>query len=506
MRADWRAGALAGIAAGAVGVGLGEALGAFLGLSPIGAVASTVIDLSPAWLKELVIALADTADKVVLIVCLVLLIIATAVAAGVLETQRTPRGSALLGLLGAAAIVCAATRPDATPVSPLPALAGTAAGIAALRVFVALSRRTDEGHSTPEGRVSRRTFLAVTIWSTVVGAAVAAGVQVAGFGTRTVNAARRMLRLPAPDVAAVPVPAGADLDVEGLSPLITPNADFYRIDTAIFLPVIDLAEWRLRVTGMVEREVELGYEELLSLPLIESHITLACVSNPIGGNLISNATWLGYPVRRLLERARPSPDADMVLSQSADGFTAGTPLSVLLDGRDALLAVGMNGEPLPQEHGFPARLVVPGLYGYVSATKWVVHLEVTRFDRAQAYWTQRGWAAEGPIKLASRIDVPRDGARLAEGPVTVAGVAWEQHTGISGVQVRVDDGPWEDAELAEELTADTWRQWSYRWAATPGSHTVRVRARDAEGRLQDARERGVLPDGATGLHRITVEV
>jgi DMSO/TMAO reductase YedYZ molybdopterin-dependent catalytic subunit len=302
------------------------------------------------------------------------------------------------------------------------------------------------------------------------------------------------------------VPAAASLGIPGVAPLITPNPNFYRVDTAVFLPVIDAGQWRLRVTGMVEREIELTYDQLLALPLVERRITLMCVSNPVGGPLISNATWLGYPLRSLLARARPLPDADMVLSKSSDGFTAGTPLSALTDGRDALLAVGMNGQALPREHGFPARLVVPGLYGYVSATKWVVELNVTRFDRASAYWTDRGWGEKGPIKLSSRIDVPRRGDRVARGDVTVAGVAWLQHVGISKVEVSVDGGSWQQARLAEQLSPDTWRQWSWTWRAEPGSHALRVRATDAKGNVQDATLRDVVPDGATGLHTISVEV
>jgi DMSO/TMAO reductase YedYZ molybdopterin-dependent catalytic subunit len=230
------------------------------------------------------------------------------------------------------------------------------------------------------------------------------------------------------------------------------------------------------------------------------------VSNPVGGPYISTATWLGYPIRNLLAWAKPSPDADMVLSKSSDGFTAGTPIEALTDDRDALLAVGMNGAPLPREHGFPARLVVPGLFGYVSATKWVVELEVTRFDRVQAYWTQRGWGEKGPVKMSSRIDVPIAGSTVDAGTVTVAGVAWEQHTGISKVEVRVDEGPWQEARLGDALSPDTWRQWSWDWPAASGTHTLTVRATDADGILQDTVMRGVLPDGATGLHSITVEV
>ncbi|WP_188037628.1 molybdopterin-dependent oxidoreductase, partial [Actinotalea sp. JY-7885] len=304
---------------------------------------------------------------------------------------------------------------------------------------------------------------------------------------------------------AAPVPAGAQSPVPGVVDVVTGNGAFYRIDTALVVPQVDPATWRLRVHGMVEREVTLALDELLAEDLVEAHVTLACVSNPVGGDLVGTALWLGLPVRALLERAGPLPGADMVLSTSADGFTASTPLPVLLDDRDALLAVGMNGDPLPAAHGFPVRMVVPGLFGYVSATKWLTDLEVTRFADREAYWTARGWSAEGPVKTASRIEVPRRGAVVAAGDVGVGGTAWAQHRGITGVEVQVDDGPWEAATLADEISVDTWRQWSWTWAAEPGRHVLRVRAADPDG-VQTGRRADVVPDGATGWHEVDVEV
>jgi DMSO/TMAO reductase YedYZ molybdopterin-dependent catalytic subunit len=305
-------------------------------------------------------------------------------------------------------------------------------------------------------------------------------------------------------VAAPPVPAGAELGIRGLAPVVTPNADFYRIDTALQVPNLDPAEWRLRIHGLVENEFELTWDELIALPLEESHTTLMCVSNPVGGELVGNALWLGYPIRELLARAKPTSEADMVLSRSSDGFTASSPLEALTDDRNAILAIGMNGEPLPLEHGFPVRMVVPGLYGYVSATKWVVDLQVTRFDQARAYWTDRGWSARGPVKISSRIDVPR--SDVSAGEVVVAGVAWHQHTGIAGVEVSIDDGPWQDAELASAISTDTWVQWSYRWDADPGAHMLKVRATSADGEVQTSDFAPVAPDGATGHHTVTVSV
>jgi DMSO/TMAO reductase YedYZ molybdopterin-dependent catalytic subunit len=294
--------------------------------------------------------------------------------------------------------------------------------------------------------------------------------------------------------------------VPGVTPFVVPNDDFYRIDTALVVPQLDTATWSLRVYGEVEQEVTLDWKTLLQQTLEEHMVTLTCVSNEVGGDLVGNATWIGWPVRNLLAMAKPKAGADMVLSKSSDGFTAGTPIEALTDDRNALIAVAMNGQPLPFEHGFPARLVVPGLYGYVSATKWVTELKVTRFSADEGYWTPRGWSARGPIKTASRIDVPRSGASVSAGTVAIAGVAWAQHRGIAKVEVQVDSGPWQEATLAAEPTVDAWRQWVLPWAATTGRHQVRVRATDAQGQTQPQQEAPPAPDGATGWHTVPVTV
>jgi hypothetical protein len=257
---------------------------------------------------------------------------------------------------------------------------------------------------------------------------------------------------------------------------------------------------------MVDRELTYSFEDLRSFELIEKAVTLTCVSNPVGGDLISTAVWTGYRTRDLLTHVGVHPDADMVLSTSIDDFTAGTPVDALTDGRDALLAITMNGQPLPVEHGYPARLVVPGLYGYVSATKWVVDLELTRFDKAQAYWTGLGWSERAPIKTESRIDVPQAGQQIPAGPVRFGGVAWAQIRGVHSVEVRVDDGDWRATDLGAAYSNDTWRLWSYRWDATPGAHTITVRATDNTGAVQTPQETDVMPDGATGLHSVSFQV
>jgi DMSO/TMAO reductase YedYZ molybdopterin-dependent catalytic subunit len=314
------------------------------------------------------------------------------------------------------------------------------------------------------------------------------------------------VRLPAPVGSPAAAPAGAELSVPGLARYVTDNRDFYRIDTALVLPQVDPNTWRLRIGGRVRHPMEVSFAQLLARPMVERYVTLCCVSNEVGGSLVGNARWLGVPVKDLLDEAGPEAGADQVVSRSADGWTCGTPTEVLRDGRDALLAIGMNGEPLPVAHGFPVRMVVPGLYGYVSACKWIVSMELTTFDAYDAYWVDRGWARKGPIKTQSRIDVPRRGAEVAPGPVTVAGVAWAQHRGISRVEVSVDQGEWREARLAETASVDTWRQWSWVWEATPGKHSLRVRATDREGGTQPGELKSIFPDGATGWHTIQVTV
>ena len=353
---------------------------------------------------------------------------------------------------------------------------------------------------------SRRRFLITTGAAAVVGILAAAGGTILQTGARAATAVRAAIRLPKPAVAAAPVPAGAELSIPGLSTVITPNESFYRIDTALVVPQVATADWSLRIHGMVDHEITLTWDELLALPLEESYTTLTCVSNVVGGDLIGNAKWLGYPIRHLLARAVPHADADMVLSRSVDGFTAGTPVEVLTDDRNAILAVGMNGDPLPIEHGFPVRMVVPGLYGYVSATKWVVDMEVTRFDKATAFWTTQGWSERGPVKLESRIDRPRRKQDLSAGDTVIAGVAWQQHVGVSKVEVSVDEGPWQEATLATAISNDTWVQWSLPWTATKGQHFIRCRATNKNGETQTKTQAQPVPDGASGWPEILIQV
>ncbi|WP_277213374.1 molybdopterin-dependent oxidoreductase [Isoptericola croceus] len=516
--------ALAGIVAAGAGLALAELVAAFVApaSSPVLALGAAFVDVVPPWLKDLAVEWFGTADKLVLLASMGAVLAAGAALAGWLERRRPPSGRILLGVVGVVLALVAMNRPGASVVWTLPSLIGVGSAAVLLRLLVARVPAQAPADSSaaagpvapgapgvpalPDGGASRRTFLT---WSGVAAAGAVVAVvasRAVSAGSRAVEVVRDAIRLPRAADPAPAVPAGADLGVPGADPYISPNDDFYRIDTALRVPAVDPADWSLRVTGLVDEPFELTWDELLELPLTEHHVTLACVSNAVGGDLIDNALWLGYPIRELLARAKPQADADMVLSRSVDGWTAGTPLEILTDpDRESLLAIGMNGEPLPEQHGFPARLVVPGLYGYVSATKWVTELKVTRFADDEGYWTPRGWSALGPVKLQSRIDVPRGGS-VDAGEIVVAGVAWAQHTGIDAVEVSVDDGPWQAAEVADTVGPDTWRQWRYVWDAPAGDHTITVRATDADGQVQTSDEAPPAPDGATGWHSVQVSV
>ncbi|MBM7503001.1 molybdopterin-dependent oxidoreductase [Agromyces aurantiacus] len=503
--------------------------------SPILAVGAFVIDVVPQPVKEFAIAAFGFADKAVLLGSLGLAVLVASAIAGVLELRRPPWGAVLLGVAGALSLAATVTRAGAEPLAWVPSVVGAVVGVVVLRLLadrlrasVGRTRRGSSGTSgtsgttgtsaatgttgdaAPEaaraGSVDRRGFFVVAAVAAASALVVGVGARISNAASASIDAIRSALKLPAPR-RTIAVPPGAELDVPGLTPLITPNADFYRIDTALTVPSVDPASWRLVVDGLVGRRVELTFDELVAMGLDEYAVTLTCVSNEVGGDLLGTAVWLGVPVRDILAMAEPDADADMVLSRSVDGFTASTPLEALTDpGRDAILAVGMNGEPLPLDHGFPVRMVVPGLYGYVSATKWLAELKVTTFAADEAYWTPRGYSAEAPIKLSSRIDTPRPGRAVPPGRTAIAGMAWAQHTGVERVEVRIDDGPWQRAEVSTPINADTWVQWVLEWDAAPGTHYVTVRAVDRDGRVQVGERAPVAPDGATGWHRVLVTV
>jgi DMSO/TMAO reductase YedYZ molybdopterin-dependent catalytic subunit len=493
--------ALAGLASAALGLGVAELVAGFLGrtATPVVAVGEAFIDRTPTWLKDLAVEWFGTADKAVLIAGVLIVFAAISAGIGVLTVRRRGVGLLAAGALGLVAVAATWTRADTTSIDLWPPVIGTVASLIALDVLASRAASVQ----SEDAAESRRGFLRVgLVVLSMAGASYLIG-RWLGARRSSVEESRESVAAPEDNIAPHP---GADLGVKGVEPWQTPNDVFYRIDTALSVPLLRADDWRLRVHGLVDREVTLDYDELIGLGLVESWVTLTCVSNEVGGYLAGNARWSGVRIADVLALAGPRPEADAVRSMSADGWTAGTPLDVLTDGRDALFAVTMNGEPLPVEHGFPVRMVVPGLYGFVSATKWVVDVEVSRFDAFDAYWSTRGWSERAPIKTSSRIEVPRSSQYIAAGPVPVAGTAWAQHRGIEAVEVRVDDGPWQRARLGAVPSTDTWRQWMWQWDATPGEHRLQARAIDGEGEIQIEEQAPPAPDGATGWHEVTVEV
>ena len=546
-RRRYLAGAVAGLLAGTAGVAAAEAVSALLTgvTSPLLAVANRAVDETPRPIKEWAIETFGSADKAVLIAGVIATVAGLAIIAGVIGVRRPRVAVGLFLLLSAVATAAAITDRAATAstaVRLLPVVALVGVGLVSLAILLrtlrgpaptsdeaSASSATSAPATAEPGTVEtlengkrrmllpshvrgddlpaafdRRAFLKAAL---AVGAVAAAGgVTSRALGGLEAAASRADLMIPKPQSPAPALPAGATLDVDGITGYLTSNKTFYRVDTALRVPDVPVETWKLRIHGMVDKELELSFDDLLSRRLVERRITLTCVSNPVGGDLTGNATWIGVPIRDLLEEAGVQDGADAVKSTSADDMTIGTPLQPLTDERDALIAIAMNGEPLPLEHGFPVRMVTPGLYGYVSATKWLVDLEVTRFADFKAYWTTRGYSAKAPIKTSSRIDVPRSFARVKAGKTPVAGVAWSQDRGIDKVEVRVDDGPWNEARLATEDNVNTWRQWVWEWDSTPGSHKLKVRATDSTGYTQTSRRAPIAPDGSTGWDSVDVMV
>ena len=502
---------IAGVAAASISLGVAQVVGIAFGTraDARAAIGAAVVDLTPGPIKEWAIQTLGSLDKPFLGFVVLVVIAAIAAIAGTLETQRRPLGSVVIAAAGVLGCIAVLSRQGATALDTIPTVAGAACGVAALRL---LTRRFWPGPGDPEDRAehdepdARRRRLVVF---GLLGFGIASGVAGAVI-TRLVHSVagdRNRFALPRPRTSAPPIPAEVQPKGVALPSFITTSADFYRVDTALSVPQLSHGDWRLRIHGMVEREATYTFDDLAAFDVVETVTTLTCVSNPVGGKLISTGIWTGYRVADLLALAHVHADADMVLSTSIDGFTAGTPVEALTDGRDALLAVGLNGQPLPIEHGYPARLVVPGLYGYVSATKWVVELELTRFDRAKAYWTHYGWAPRAPIKTESRIDVPKGGQKVPMGPVVFGGVAWAQNRGVRAVEVRINDGVWHPAELGASYSNETWRLWSFPWQAkSPGTQSITVRATDNTGAAQTADQVGSIPDGATGWHTVDFTV
>jgi DMSO/TMAO reductase YedYZ molybdopterin-dependent catalytic subunit len=503
-------GAVLGIATAGVAVGIAHLAAGIVDpqATPIIAVGQAAIDLTPESVKSFAIETFGSADKLVLLLGIGLMLVIVSIAIGIVARRRAWTGIAGLGLFAIVGIAAVLTRPTAGWTDVIPVIVGAVAGVIALmslrRYATAAALPRHGSMDVPVYNLDRRRFLLKAAGAAAV-AALSGGVG--SFLARRSAAAESLaaIRIPLP-ASAAPVVADPDLEIPGLGPFFTPNERFYRVDTALLVPSISAEEWRLRIHGMVARELNLNYRQLLARPLIERDITLTCVSNPVGGRYAGNARWIGASLRDLLEDAGVDPAADQIVTRSIDGFTIGTPTQLVMDGRDAMLAVAMNGEPLPLEHGFPVRMIVPGLYGYVSAMKWLVDVELSTFGAFDAYWIRRGWAEQAPIKTMARIDTPTALLDVAAGEVPVAGVAWAQHVGIDRVEVQVDDLPWRDADLANEDSIDTWRQWVYRWEASPGDHRIRVRATDRSGFTQPEERAEPFPDGATGWHTIVARV
>ncbi len=516
-------GAVAGVLAAGAALGVGQFVAGLTGASgsPVVVVGELQIDFTPPWLKNFAITEFGADDKLVLVTGIVVVLGAFAALVGAAATRRMAYGMAGLAVFAAVGLTAAATRPNATVASLLPTLAAIASAVAVLHLLIPLvrpppgraravsydsrTRPPPRRGPEPARRSPRRSFLAAGAAT----AGIAAGAGLAGrllTERSSVARAQKTLRIPKPAVTTQALPPGVDLHIPGLAPFVTPNGTFYRVDTALVLPQVDPSSWQLRIHGMVDREIMLTFDQLIKRPLIEDYITLCCVSNPVAGPYIGNAKWLGASLAALLRQAGIKAGADQLLCTSVDGFTSGTPVQTVMDGRDALLAVAMNGQPLPIAHGFPARMVVPGLYGYVSATKWVTDIEVTTFAGNDAYWAQRGWSQRAPIKTECRIDVPNGLSEIKAGRTAVAGVAWAQHKGIEAVQVRVDRGPWQEARLAAVPGLDTWRQWVWEWDATSGGHVLEARATDKTGYTQTSALAPPEPNGATGYPMVSVPV
>ncbi len=553
---------LVGLLSGAVALGVGHLVAGLIGISasPYLAVGNTAIDYTPSALKDFAVRTFGTYDKVVLLGGMAVAILGFVAIAGALSRRRAAPGMVLIGALGVIGVLAILQRPDVGQLGPLAGAAALVVGVLTFSwlhakaltttaeattveaapagaattgataetatadasnpeddrpeprtraVETADTRYRNDGHAGEGGHGSakaigggtgRRGFLKVAV--ATAGVAGVAGVAGQVLGKRVdVQASRRAVGEIRPSVAAPPIPAGADFARDGTPSFITSNADFYRVDTALVVPRVRAENWSLRVHGMVDRELELSFDDLRNRRLVEKTITMTCVSNEVGGPYVSTANFVGVPLREVLREAGVRSGADQLVSKSVDGWTAGSPTEVVMeDSRDALLAIAMNGEPLPAEHGFPVRIVVPGLYGYVSATKWLADIELTTFDAFDAYWKRRGWGERGPIKTMSRIDRPTGFQKVRGGKVVVAGVAWAQTTGVDAVEVRVDGGPWTPATLSAEVNLDTWRMWRTELDLAPGGHTAECRATDRSGYTQTQERAEPIPDGATGWH------
>jgi DMSO/TMAO reductase YedYZ molybdopterin-dependent catalytic subunit len=496
--------ALYGVLAALAGTGVGHLIAALTepATSPVLAVGELVIDHTPTPVKNWAIAHFGTHDKTILVGSVLAGVLVLAGVAGLLARRSFRLGAALLAVLVAIALYAVLSRPIVHPGDAVP---GIVTGLVGLAVLAGLTR-ADHGEpvlpgAPVEADLSRRSVL-------LKAAGVAAVAAASGYAGRVIAHSRQAIgniSLPRPKSPAKAFPRGLDDRVPGITPFRTSSGDFYRVDTRLTLPIVDADSWSLTVDGDVKREQTFTFDDLLSMPLIERDITLTCVSNDIGGPYVSGARWLGVRLTDLLDRAGVSGSADQILSTDVDGMTISTPLALATDGRDAMIAVGMNGGPLPRAHGFPARMVVPGLYGFISACKWITRMTLTTYDDDSAYWTERGWATDAPIKIASRIDTP-DGLHVKPGRTFIGGVAWAQPVGVAKVEVQVDGGPWRQATLGPSAGNDYWRQWYLPWQAESGSHQISSRATDRKGNVQTAVRASPFPNGSSGVQKLLVGV
>jgi DMSO/TMAO reductase YedYZ molybdopterin-dependent catalytic subunit len=495
----WPYGAVAGLLAGAAGVAVGSLAAAITrpATSPIVTVGETIIDATPTPLKEFAVKHFGTHDKLFLLANIYVVLAVFAIVVGIIATRHLKIGLAGVGLFGVIGILAATTRPTFRITDIAPAILAGAAAVGVLWLLLKGSSQSEAQRD--RAGLDRRAFLRT-------GGLVALGVVIVGASGSFISNAKSGSIAKLRAALRLPVPADAGPPPVAAPGFYTPVTSFYRVDTALTIPQINPDDWSLRIHGMVDRPITLSLDQLMSRPLIQRDITLNCVSNEVGGPYVGTARWLGAPLAALLKEAGVRSGADQVVARSIDGMTIGTPVATIMDGRDAMLVVGMDGHPLPFEHGFPVRMLTPGLYGYVGACKWLVDLEITTFAAYDPYWVKRGWSAQAPVKTASRIDRPKGFGQLTAGTNLVQGVAWAQHRGIAQVEVQVDAGPWQRATLAPVPSIDTWVQWSWSWPATKGLHQLRVRATDKTGAVQQELREDTFPNGATGWHTISVTV
>jgi DMSO/TMAO reductase YedYZ molybdopterin-dependent catalytic subunit len=501
--------ALAGLAAAGLGLGVSEAVAGVLpgATSLIDAVGQVVIDLQPPGAKDFVVELFGTNDKLALEIVVTIAALALGAAIGIVAVRRFAAGAIGFGAFGVLGFVAGIGQPLATPAMvAISAAVATGVAIQTLSWLLRWLGVRPEPSAPMISDPARRSFLLRT-------GAVGIGALAAGaFGRSAIESGRSSPAppIPLPSPAETTAPLSADSDfapaVEGLTPIVVPNDVFYRIDTSLLVPSVDVSTWQLRMHGLVERETTLDWDQLISMPQFEQYVTIACVSNEVGGRLVGNAKWTGVRLRDVLEIAAPTSAATQLVGRAVNGWTAGMPMEWVMDpSREPMIALQMNGAPLPRAHGYPARLIVPGLFGYVSATKWLTELELTTWEAFDAYWVPLGWAKKGPILTQSRIDTPRGYGSVAAGRLPIAGVAWAPDRGITKVEVAID-GKWTEAKLSAPISKATWVQWRLFWDATPGQHTISVRATDGFGLTQEETRTRPAPDGARGWHTITVDV